>query len=247
MNHQVKKVLDQYVHSNLSVVKEATFSGLINQAIEDTKTALTFSSDTGKLVPYQNSEEWVKPLMNLKENKELQAQFELIKNLNINEVEIIENYKKQILNSYITIRAKVKEEDKGIQSQILFIEHDYEPVACFCGFGCGEYPLLNKPEYIDFNHKDELYNGVGKLDYLFWSNLEQFKENLEDDVVDSIIETKMFKAIQNWYTFKTYQLLHHAFDQLGLSLFEGIPTKLPFYIYGNEHDCEVMNIYVFEE
>ncbi|WP_262885916.1 hypothetical protein [Algibacter sp. L1A34] len=40
--------------------------------------------------------------------------------------------------------------------------------------------------------------------------------------------------------------MHKAFDELGIRILDGIEIEKPIMIYGNEHDCEPINIYAFE-
>lgn len=191
-------------------------------------------------------------LEQLKGNKKLIELYDKLKeNLKSNTL-IMDGFKKDILNSIMVIKQRVKEENKGFKSQIIFIEHDYDPTACFCGFGEGIYPILETPKYIDFNYKEELFNGIGQISYApFWKEKIEFEELLSVandgiDMADLLFSTEIYENIESAYRMKTYLFLYEAFDQISIEAFEGIPLKLPLYIYGNEHDCEQMNVYLYE-
>ena len=80
-----------------------------------------------------------------------------------------------------------------------------------------------------------------------YKKYKKLNEILEDlDVFDQLMETKMYQHLLKSYIYKTYILLHKAFEQIDINNFKGIEIEKPLYIYGNEHDCEKMNIYVFE-
>ena len=66
------------------------------------------------------------------------------------------------------------------------------------------------------------------------------------DLGDFITASDSYEYLQAAYKFKTNLLLQEAFEQIPLSAFDGIPIKLPLFIFSNEHDCEAMNVYVYE-
>lgn len=65
-------------------------------------------------------------------------------------------------------------------------------------------------------------------------------------IFKEIQETGFYNYLKNAIHYKTYLLLHETFRKLTVDIFKGIEVAKPFYIYGNEHDCEAINIYVFE-
>jgi len=38
----------------------------------------------------------------------------------------------------------------------------------------------------------------------------------------------------------------NSLEIIKIEKFNGIPIKFPLFIYSNEHDCEAMNVYVYE-
>ena len=150
--------------------------------------------------------------------------------------------------SLLEINNKIKAENQCFSNQIIFLENDFAPYAYLCGFGMGNYPILPEPENFDYNFKEEIYNGVGKIDYsVIWKDLNILNNLvLELEIYDHITEVTYFDSLLNTVRFKTYLLLHEAFNQLRVDVFDGIKIEKPLYIYANEHDCPAMNIYVFE-
>ena len=86
------------------------------------------------------------------------------------------------------------------------------------------------------------------MDYSkIWKELSLINEILEDlDVYDQICETELYQSLLNAVKFKTYLLLNKAFDEIGINVFDGIEIGKPLMIYGNEHDCESINIYSYK-
>lgn len=160
---------------------------------------------------------------------------------------LVAKIKEEIIESLELIKEKVAKEDFEEKNQIIFLEHDYSPYFYWCGFGEGEYSLLSEPKYIKYSRK-EFYNGIGKIDFSeYCTRINELEEYLEElGILDSVADADPYLQFRSAYRYKLYILLHRAFSEIPLTAFEGIPTKLPLYIYGNEHDCEVMNVYIYD-
>ncbi len=242
---EIKANLLQLFNSNVEQMRNLSVDDLFDDLINDDTAA--FNMDSGEMGQLYDVYE-INAFKKAKKNSKLISAFETAKSLKFNHDVIVENLKNDILNSISEIKNKIRLENKGFKNQIIFLEYDFQPYAYLCGFGKGNYPILKKPEYFEFNFEQELYSGIGRIDYsVLWKDLNNLNEILEDlDIFFQICETELYQCILNSVVFKTYLFLNEAFEKIGIGAFDGIDIEKPLFIYGNEHDSEAMNIYVFE-
>ena len=184
---------------------------------------------------------------NAKNNQRLVECYEKTIKLAFNETEIINGFVSDLKSSFKKINNGIKIiEDSKIQ--IIILTYDFEPYAWISGFGEGNYPILEKPEYFDFNYQKDFFEILGRVDYSkVWHNLIKLAEYLEEaEIYDDVFETEFYQNLRNCYIFKTYLFLNQAFNIVEAELFSGLNIKKPLLVYGNEHDCEKMNIYCYE-
>lgn len=217
------------------------FNGLLSNEDE------VFDMNLGIITSYFVEQEKL-DLENALTNANLKIAFEKASSSEYNEEKIVRNFKIDLLKSIEIIKSKMGSINSTAKNQILFLEYDYFPYATLSGFGQGDYPLLKKPSYLKYNYEDEFYLGIGKIDFTeIWKDLNHLNQLLEElDIYDHIGDTELYRNIREAIINKTFILLHHAFDEIGIVAFDGIPIELPFMIYGNEHDCEFINIYTYE-
>ena len=242
-NIQVKANLEKLFKVNFDAVNSLSIETFFDQLIAEPVMAYDPSRDEFNGV---FDEEEIEVLKEARQDSELLNAFKKVAELKFDDNQIIEGFKKDIVASLAEIRKNLK--NNSFSNQIIFLENDFEPFAYFCGFGTGNYPILSEPDYFDYNFKEEIYNGVGKIDYsVIWNDLLLLNDLLiELEIEDIINETEYFQNLLNALKFKTYLLLHDTFDQLGIEIFKDFKVENPLYIYANEHDCEAMNVYVFE-
>ena len=182
-----------------------------------------------------------------KKNAKLVQYFNNAVEFSFNETEIIYRFTIDLINSFKEIEKELNTEP-GSKIQIITLTYDYAPYAWLSGFGEGNYPVLKEPEYFNYNYHKDFFEMVGKVDYSFvWDDLIKLEESLEEaDIYDDIFETDFYQNIRNCFIYKTYILLNKAFKQIESEIFKDLDIKKPLFIYGNEHDCEYMNIYCYE-
>ncbi len=187
-------------------------------------------------------------LTKIKDNPELNRVFLKALELDFDENLIVSNFKADIEKAFSEIKLKVKSEQKGLKNQVIFLEYDFLPIASISGYGKRNYPLLQKPQYLDVYPRDEIYINLEKIDYSeAWKDLISLNRIIEKYEIDNyILASDIYLALNDAYRFKTYCLLHKAFDALGIEIFDGIDIEKPLMIYGNEHDCETISLYAFE-
>ena len=242
-NIQVKANLEKLFKVNFDAVNSLSIETFFDQLVAEPVMAYDPSTDEFNGV---FDEEEIEALKEARQDSELLNAFKKVAELNFDDNQIIEGFKKDIVASLAEIRKNLKND--SFSNQIIFLENDFEPYAYFCAFGTGNYPILSEPDYFDYNFKEEIYNGVGKIDYsVIWNDLLLLNDLLvELEIEDIINETEYFQNLLNALKFKTYLLLDDTFDQLGIEIFRDFKIEKPLYIYANEHDCPAMNVYIFE-
>jgi predicted DNA-binding protein len=237
-----KENLEHLFNENYDCVKDYTLEKLINEYIDEMNH---FYLSMG-MTNYLRDQEVVDLKKALK-NKELIVSFENVINLNVDEDLIISEFVSDINKSVIALKKEIAIKKPNFKNQIIFIEHDQLLSGYFCGFGEGDYPILSQPEYIKFDYHKELYSGIGFIDYKKVSaNLFSFDLILENlDLENYISFSNFYECLQESYKYKIYLLLNKAFNQIGIEVFDGIDVKKPLYIYGNERNCESINIIIY--
>jgi len=245
LNNQVKENLTRLFESSIEVFNNRTIENIIDSSIKSNPQA--FNLGIGVLTSLFDSNE-IKRLKNSKKNQKLKDLYNKTVSLDFNEIEIIESFKDQITNSFNAIKSSIQKNAHSYNSHVILIEHDYEPIASFSGYGSGDYSVLTAPEYITVNFEENVFSHKGQVDYKIWNDLIDLEELLDElDLTDSLwYNSSEIQAIRDAYKYKTYLFLYEAFYQLGATLFQGIPIKSPLFIFGKEHDCEAINIFIHE-
>lgn len=243
MNPKILYHLEELFDQSITSSQGATIDQLLTDYIYETNQHYLSLG----INHYLEDEEPIQ-LKKLKSNTELKDAFENALRFNFDDDQLISNFKIELSTAFSEIRSKLLLEDNKIKNQVIFLEYDFLPIASISGFEKGDYPLLTTPQYLDDYPKQQIYTHFEKIDYRqVWKNLMSLISILEEfEIDDLIMETDIYQALHNAYIFKTYILLHKAFDQLGITLLDGIEIEKPVMVYGNEHDCEQMSIYVFE-
>ncbi|WP_215042013.1 hypothetical protein [Tenacibaculum dicentrarchi] len=170
----------------------------------------------------------------------------------LNKKIIQENTEYQLLDNLNKIALNIPEKRNDFRLNLLFLEHNYEPEAYFCGFDDRNYKhkLLSGREYLKYDYKKELFNGAGRFDYInFLNPYLKFIEELGEEKVDRINEAlsggMYLEEIKKLFLLNGYLETHLCFDRINKKIREiNIPMREEVFIFGNEHDCEQINIYV---
>lgn len=244
MKTQVKQNLENLFNQNYDLVKDASIDSIFSALISRNPEVM----EPDLIGTYRYSRREMEILKKAKADEKLARTFELAQKMNFSYPKLIEGFKKDILNSMKLIKKAINKAKTPFKNQAIFLEYNYQPVAAFTGYGEGDYPILEIPAYFDFDCETEMYLAKGRIYYAnFWQKMRILNETLENLEANHLIwESKAYQGLKEAYRFKTYLLLYEAFDELGFEIFEGIPIQKPLYIYGNEHDCERINVYVYE-
>ncbi|WP_066225027.1 hypothetical protein [Formosa haliotis] len=145
--HDLEKLLEQ----SLSFTKGATIGQIITNYINETnQNYLSIGINH-----YLDDDEPIE-LNKLKENKELKESFQKALKLNLNENKILSKFKADLINAFSEIKLKVQSEQKGIKNQAIFLEYDFQPIASISGYGKGNYPILERPKYLESYPTEEI-------------------------------------------------------------------------------------------
>lgn len=244
MTNPTETNLENLYHQELSSLSGVTFEGIISDYIDTTDQGYKSMG----INHYLEDEEPIQ-LNKLKENSSLKNALQKALLINLDEDQVLTNFKQQLQLAFSKVKRSVREQKKETPTQAIFLEHDFEPLASILGFGNGNFPLLSKPQYIDYtSEEEEIFVCSEVLDYSsFWNDLLLFDKLVEEyEIEDVVFDSNAYQALKDAYTFKTYILINKALDDLGAEILKGIKVDKPLIIYGNEHDCEPISIYIFE-
>ncbi|WP_346881361.1 hypothetical protein [uncultured Algibacter sp.] len=245
MNNEIKSNLEGLYDYYKTVLDNTSLYNILDDLM--TKNPLYTDFNIGFLTSLFENQE-IKHLKKAKTNTELINTFQKAITIEIDDTETISQLKDDILNSIPLIKDSISNKKKQYKNRAIFLEYQFEPLASFYGFGKGNFPIVDTFTSFDFNDMKSLYKNIGLINYTkIWKALTVFDEILERaNIYDQVIESETYKTLHKCYQLKTYLLLHEAFKSINIKVFNGIKIKKPLFIYGGEHGCEAINIYVFE-
>lgn len=168
------------------------------------------------------------------------------------QVDLREHTGHQLITNLTQIGSTIPDDRKGYRLNLLFLEHDFFPEASFCGFDDEDYEfaLLNGTEYLEYNWRNELFNGAGKFDYALLLNpFLEFESELGEDRVDEINDSlslgSYLDEIRRLFYLNAYTNIHLGLEGIQTLIGSiGIPMREKAYVFANEHDCPQLNIFV---
>lgn len=172
--------------------------------------------------------------------------------VDVNEKSIQDHIEHQLIDNLSNISLGIPEERRDFKLNLLFLEHDYEPESSFCGFDDQDYEfkILSGQEYLKYNYEKALFSSVGKFDYTpFLHPFLKFEETIGEERVDMINEALSMGAyleeIKKLFLLNGFLGIHTCLGRIKDRIREiNIPMSDEVFVFGNEHDCEQLNIYV---
>ncbi|WP_299676378.1 hypothetical protein [uncultured Tenacibaculum sp.] len=157
----------------------------------------------------------------------------------------------QLINNFSLIASNIFTEN-NLKLNVLFLEHDYQEEAYFCGFEAQDYKfkLLSGQEYLEFNHEKELFNGVGSFDYTmllkpFLELEEAIDEDKLDVINDALVQGDYLEEVKKLFFLNSFLGIHLSLNKIKGKIRQ---TKIPMhdevFVFANEHDCEQLNVFV---
>lgn len=158
----------------------------------------------------------------------------------------------QLINNLSETSLHMSKKESDFKLDLLFLEHDYEFEACFCGYEDSNYnfKLLSEHEYLKCDYNKELFNGNDSFDYTpFLKPILKFEENLGKEKVNlingSLGKFHYLDEIKKLFLLNGFLGIHLCLDNMGSKIRQlDILMNDEVFIFGNEHDCEALNIYV---
>lgn len=252
-NKLIKENLKFHLETSFRLFNnEFSFQNAVQQELNNFDHITWFSISDIDIESFKESSK--KELKELFNDKKLHSE---IQNL-INELQnrdkktIQENIEHQLVDNLTNIALDIPEERIDFNLNLLFLEHDYYPEACFCGYDDSNYKfkLLSGQEYLKFDYQKELFNGVGLFNYeTILNQYLKFIEYLGEERVDKINEVlgagAYLEEIKKIFLLDGYLEIHLCLERINKKIREiKIPMRNEVFIFGNEHDCEQLNIYV---
>lgn len=252
-NKIIKENLENHISNSIKLFNhEFSFPKIVQQELNnlDNITWLPNSEININLLKEKSKSE----LNELLNDNQLHSEIDnLVKDLiDINNKTIQDNIEHQLVNNLTTISQNILDDKNNFELNLLFLEHDYEPEACFCGFDDDsyKYKLLSGQEYLEYDYKKELFNGAGRFDYTnLLSPYIKFINELGEEKVEMINEAltdgMYLEQIKNLFLLNGFLGIHLCLNNIKSKIREiHLPMKDEVFIFGNEHDCEEINIYV---
>ncbi len=230
-NPKILTLLEKQRDSLFDKLRKTSVSALYKKEYQDIKAGRIFVFDSGE-------KQTLSDLKKLAKDTSLDGAFEskLSAYEQLDNNGLIAYFQKELERCIHEIRVPGKQN----QIQALFIEYNYyyHFSSCIIGYGLQQYPEIEEPRYIsdeyDYN-KQVLFIENGINFQPAWVDCQEF-ENLDYLEVDF--------ELQALFQLHSRVLLHKALNNLNiagkLDLFQN--RRFSFFI--NEHDCEVMMLYI---
>jgi hypothetical protein len=245
-DNKIYSTLKRLFNINYNMVENLDYNAFVFEIIEN--NPILFGSDPNNqmfLMDDIEIEELKKSLKNLQLSKIFSGAVEL----KIDEDFIKYELKKDLLKIFSAYKIETLEKNPNIKRQALFITYTDFPEA-WCAFaGEDNYPILDEPQYFEYDYTNELFLPNLTIDFTkIWKKLILLDEAIEqNDLFNQLVDTEKYNALINAYVYKTYIMLYEVLAENKHQLFDGFPIKKPFYVFANQHDCEPINIFIIEE
>jgi hypothetical protein len=230
-NAKILKLLEHYRDNLFEKLKVKSISGLYKEQYEDLKSGRVFVFDNGE-------KQMLSDLNKLSKDTSLDTSFKnkVAEYLSLDNENLITYFQKE----FERVFKEIINSDKQNEVQAIFIEYDaydYYISSITC-YGQQDYPVIEEPRYItdeyDYN-KQILFIDEGINFQPAWVDCGEFG-NL--DYLDISFE------LENLFKLHSRTLLHKALDNLKIDGKLNFFKNRPFHFYINEHDSEVMMLYV---
>ncbi len=252
-NKVIKENLEFHINNSIKLFKnQFSFSNLLQQELDSFDT-ITWLPSPGFSIE-NIKEESKNDLIELLNDNQLHLEINnLVKELiDINEKAIQDHIASQLIDNLSNISINIPKEKKDFKLNLLFLVHNYEPEASFCGYEDAnyEFKLLSGQEYLKYDYKRELFNGVGCFDYRpLLSPYLKFEEEIGEEKVDRINEAlsggAYLEEIKKLFLINGFLGIHLCLNKIQNEIRKiDIPMKEEVFIFGNEHDSEQLDIFV---
>ena len=247
-NEIIKDQLKSHIATSLQIFRQNPFSEQIHNHVYEFNN-VTYVNHPDCTV-FSDQKEWKENVIELLNDKELHNEIDsLYRRLtDINGKQAQDYIEDQLVNSLSKISSNILLNQNNYELNLLFLEHDYDYKACFCGFDDSNYSfrLLSGAEYLNYEYKKELFNGVGIFDYNpLFNPVIKIENELGSNEDKALVVGYYLEEIKKLYLLNAYLGIHICLERIkDLVKKINIPKREEVFIFGNEHDCEQLNIYV---
>lgn len=230
-NPQILRLLEKQRDLLFEALSNTTISQLYKEQYTDIKEGRVFVFDDGE-------RQMLSDLERLANDNSLDNSYKtkLTEYLELDNENIIIHFQ----HEFSRILAEIAASGKQAEIQALFIEYDsyYDQSSCVTCFGQQQYPKVEEPRYIrgeyDYNKQVlSIDNGINFQPA--WVDCEEFADLEYLDIV--------FK-LERLFQLNSRALLHQALLVVDAKKELEFFIKRPLIFYINEHDCEIMTLYV---
>ena len=251
-NKLIKENLEYHLKKSVELLRgDFSYPKLLEKELINVDKIKWFANPEADIESYKR--EWKNNIKELLNDTHLHKQIDdvICELIDIRHSLYQQQIENQLIENFTNISSSISN-DNSFQLNILFMEHNYDPEAYFCGYDDPDYQfeLLSGQEYLKYNHDKDLFNGVGRFDYTsFLSPILNFEKELGEDKVDMINEALTegyyLEEIKKLFLLNTFYGIHLSMDRLTDTIRKmDIPLHDEVFIFANEHDCEQLNVFV---
>lgn len=229
-NVQLLKKLEQQRDVLFQQLSQTTISGLYKKEYADVKGGRIFVLDN-------EERQMLRDLERLSKDTSLDLAYKakLLEYSNLDNEALVEYFQ----GEFRRVFTEMIDSGKSHEIQALFIEYDdyYQFTSYIICYGRQEYPLVEEPRYItdEYDYNKQVLHIDNGIDFMpAWLSCEEL--DLEYLEVNA--------GLEQLFILHSRTLLHRALDRLNNNGELAFLSARPFTFYINEHDCEVMTLYL---
>lgn len=242
----IKNTLHNLFDSNYDKIRNLSYKNFVSYLLDNNEVFFELNS---KELIYDIDDEDIQRLKDSLKNFKLASIFEKAVRFECDETQIKQSFKKELLIIFSKLKKENLNKFNNLKRQGLFFSYGQTQQAWFTLYGKGNFPLLKEPKYFDYDYSQELFiqNQIFNLSELNQPliNLEAIIDEL--DLYNELLDdNEIVNSIYNAYHFKLFILINEVITENKNEIFSGLAIQKPFYIYGNQHGGELINIHILE-
>ncbi|ARV08149.1 hypothetical protein BTO05_00275 [Winogradskyella sp. PC-19] len=245
-SENIRKNLQYLFDKNFNRVKSLNYKNFVDYLIDNNEIVL---NNYTREVYFRMDEIEITEVKNSLKNFKISSIFEKLVKFEFDEILLKNNLKSDLKKIISKLQRENLDKFDSLERQVLFISFDNLSESWCSIYGKGDFPILKNPEYFDYDYSNQLFQFEKKIDSTSFSKpLFDFERIVDElDLYNQLInDFELYNCIYESYKYKYFLLLNEVLSENDGELFKNFPIIKPFYIYGNEHDCEYINLHIIE-